>query len=124
MVFLVNSVATIAFTELLVKIILDAGLAAFMQTNLSPAEPARAVVWLCHETCKANGEIIATQGQVVNRIFLADSRGFQGSRNADRNVEGARDNWAKAVDEKNFVVPTNTEEAGGLLSNVCPAAKL
>lgn len=112
---LVNSVATTAFTDAVQKNTPDAGMQAFMKANLPAEDPARAVVWLAHEDCKANGEVIGAQGRVVSRIFLGETKGFQGSREGEWRVDNVRDSWSQVVDEKDYVVPANTNELGGLL---------
>ncbi|KAF4838939.1 Peroxisomal multifunctional enzyme type 2 [Colletotrichum tropicale] len=111
----VNSVATTAFTDAVQKNTPDAGMQAFMKANLPAEDPARAVVWLAHEDCKANGEVIGAQGRVVSRIFLAETEGFQGSREGEWGVQNVRDSWSQVVDEKDYVVPASTNELGGLL---------
>ncbi|KAH0427240.1 hypothetical protein CcaCcLH18_09797 [Colletotrichum camelliae] len=112
---LVNSVGTTAFTDAVRKNTPDAGMQAFMKANLPAEDPARAVVWLAHEDCNANGEIIGAQGRVVSRIFLAETKGFQGPREREWEIENVRDNWSQIVDEKDYVVPANTNELGGFL---------
>ncbi|KAK2767890.1 short-chain dehydrogenase reductase sdr [Colletotrichum kahawae] len=111
----VNSVGTTAFTDAVQKNTPDAGMQAFMKANLPAEDPARAVVWLAHEDCNANGEIIGAQGRVVSRIFLAETKGFQGPREREWEIENVRDNWSQIVDEKDYVVPANTNELGGFL---------
>ncbi|KAF0320219.1 hypothetical protein K4K61_003262 [Colletotrichum sp. SAR11_59] len=111
----VNSVGTTAFTDAAQANTADAGTQAFMKAHMPAEDPARAVVWLAHEDCKANGDIVGAQGRIVSRIFLGETKGFQGFREGEWKVESVRDSWAQIVDEKDYVVPASTNELGGLL---------
>ena len=110
---LVNAVGTTGFTDTVEKNTSgDQNLQGFMKANLPDSEPARLVVWLTHEDFKATGETFGAQGRVATRIFLAETKGFQGSPEATWDVETIRDNWDQVVDEKDHVVYTDGSQVG------------
>jgi NAD(P)-dependent dehydrogenase (short-subunit alcohol dehydrogenase family) len=59
-------------------------------------------VFLVHESCTTSGEIVASNGTNVGRLFLAATPGFSTS---DLTVEGVRDNWAAICDERDYFIP-------------------
>lgn len=111
---LVNSVGTTGFTDN-VKKNADENVQGFMKANLPDSDPAPLVVWLAHEDFKATGEVFGAQGRVATRIFLAETKGFQGSREAAWDVETIRDNWDQVVDEKDHVVHSDGSTVGTIL---------
>lgn len=113
---LVNAVGTTGFTDS-VKQNLSGNdfLQNFMKANLPDDEPARLVAWLAHEDFKATGEVFGAQGRVATKIFLAETKGFQGSRDTAWDVETIRDNWDQVVDEKEHVVHIDGSQVGTVL---------
>lgn len=111
---LVNSVGTTGFTDTSVKNT-DESVQGFMKANLPDSEPAPLVVWLTHEDFKATGEVFGAQGRVATRIFLAETKGFQGSRDAAWDIETIRDNWDQVLDEKDHVVHNDGGSVGTVL---------
>ncbi|KAL1875241.1 bifunctional hydroxyacyl-CoA dehydrogenase/enoyl-CoA hydratase fox2 [Diaporthe australafricana] len=113
---LVNAVGTTGFTDTVAKTPgIDKGVQEFMKANLPDSEPARLVVWLTHEDSKVTGEVLGAQGRVASRVFLAETKGFQGSREGAWDVETIRDNWDQVVDEKDHVVHTDGSQIGPIL---------
>jgi NAD(P)-dependent dehydrogenase (short-subunit alcohol dehydrogenase family) len=113
---LVNSVSTSGFTDTVERVLGgDKDLQGFMKANLPDSEPAPLVAWLTHEDFKATGEVFGAQGRVATRIFLAETKGFQGSREAAWDVETIRDNWDQVVDEKDHVVHNDGSQVGPIL---------
>ena len=108
----VNAVATTGYSPSVEKNTKDEQMKSFLQQNMPPSEPARMVAWLSHEDCVANGEVFGAQGRVATKIFLAETHGFQGSRDGDWSVETIRDNWDQIVHEDGYHVYASTEELG------------
>lgn len=107
----VNAVATTGFTPSVEKNT-DEQTKGFLQKYMPASEPARLVVWVSHEDCDANGEVFGAQARVATKIFLAETHGFQGSRDGDWTVETIRDNWDQIVNEDGYHVHTSTEKLG------------
>jgi NAD(P)-dependent dehydrogenase (short-subunit alcohol dehydrogenase family) len=63
---------------------------------------AHAAAWLCHEQCPANGEIIASGGGRVSKVFLGETRGFA---DANLTMEVVRDRWDEVLDTTRFDIP-------------------
>ncbi|KAL0933255.1 uncharacterized protein CTRU02_212218 [Colletotrichum truncatum] len=111
----VNAVATTAFTDTTEKNLPNEEFRQFMKANLPSSEPARAVVWLTHDDCKANGETLGAQGKIITRIFLGETKGYQGSPQDKWDVETVRDNWDQVVDENEYDAPPNGNALGTVL---------
>lgn len=111
---LVNSVATTGFTDTSVKNT-DENMQGFMKVNLPAIDTAPLVVWLTHEDFQATGEVFGAQGRITTRIFLAETKGFQGSREAAWDIETIRDNWDQVIDEEDHIVHNDGSSVGNIL---------
>ena len=59
--------------------------------QMAPRHVAPAVVWLCHETCDLNGEVIAAAGGRVAHVFVGETRGYWSSGLTVEEVVANRD---------------------------------
>ncbi|KAK1702002.1 hypothetical protein CaCOL14_011875 [Colletotrichum acutatum] len=109
---LVNSIAVSGYSPGVQAGIKDEGLLSLMKNVLPAADVAPTVLWLAHEDFKASGEVFSAAGKIVSRIYVAETRGFQGSAGEDWTIELIRDSWDQVIDEKDYTVRTTGEQAG------------
>lgn len=67
----------------------------------TPEAVAPAVIYLVHESCPVNGELVISGRGRVARMFLAENRGIVGISTP----EEVRDNWTTVCAEEGYIVP-------------------
>lgn len=70
--------------------------------EVSPGYVAATAAYLVHESCAVTGELVATGGGLVSRVFLADTPGYYSE---DLSPEELRDHWGAVADERGYWVP-------------------
>jgi NAD(P)-dependent dehydrogenase (short-subunit alcohol dehydrogenase family) len=83
------------------------GLGTTRESRGQPEDVAPAAVFLVHEECPVSGEIIASTGANVARIFTAATRGYTQD---GMTMENLRDNWAEVVEEDGYFVARTTAD--------------
>ncbi|KAF5568689.1 short-chain dehydrogenase reductase sdr [Fusarium napiforme] len=108
----VNAVATAGFTDQVVANNEANQGQELMKQFVPAAQASPAVAWLVHEDCKVTGEIVGAMGNIVTRIFVAETHGFQGAAGKEWTPETIRDNWSEVDDGKEVGIWTSTDEMG------------
>ncbi|KAI9147278.1 Peroxisomal multifunctional enzyme type 2 [Paramyrothecium foliicola] len=106
---LVNSVCPSGLTDLAEKHILDKGILDLMRTYTPAVENAPPVLWLAHEESTVNGENFNFAGRLMGRIFIAETAGYLGPRDAEWTIETVRENWDKVMDLNKYDLLTDVE---------------
>jgi NAD(P)-dependent dehydrogenase (short-subunit alcohol dehydrogenase family) len=78
----------------------------------SPEQVSAAVLYLAHDSCELNGEIIGAGGGKVDRIFLAATPGYL---KPELTPEDVKANLPTILDEANYVVPRSNMDHVDLL---------
>jgi NAD(P)-dependent dehydrogenase (short-subunit alcohol dehydrogenase family) len=73
--------------------------------KLTPAHVSPAVLYLCHESCALNGELISVAAGRVARIFTATAPGFYSDALTSEQIA---DNLTTVMDPAGYIVPTKS----------------
>jgi NAD(P)-dependent dehydrogenase (short-subunit alcohol dehydrogenase family) len=86
--------------------------------RLAPSLVSPGVVWLAHETCELNGEVLSVAAGRVARFFLGLTAGYVDD---DLTAESIRDHLDQIRDEDGYeVLPTALEEGRRLHRRLFP----
>ena len=99
----VNSIAPVANTTL-AKSFFESH-PELSTEKLTPAHVSPVVLYLCHESCALNGELISVAAGRVARIFTATAPGFY---SAALTSEQVADNLTTVMDPAGYIVPTKS----------------
>lgn len=77
-------------------------------TRMRPEDVSPLVVWLCSAGCPSTGQVFSAGGGRIARIFIGESRGWDGGRCPD--VEQIRDNWDAICATEGFHEPTSMSD--------------
>lgn len=92
-----NTVNPAAFTRMLLSQQEETSSLLLWAKNSQPAELVSPVVaLLSHETCPVTGECIAAVGGHINRLYLAETKGFV---DPSLTIETLAERWAEVMDE-------------------------
>ena len=83
-------------------------------SQLSPDLVSPAVVWLAHEDCELNGEILCAGGGHLGRFLVIETQGISVSQPT---AEIVRDRWNEISDTSDFVTAHSIEKSMALLFN-------
>lgn len=86
----VNIIMPWGYTPLVAATLGRTEFAAWMESHLDPAQVARSVLLLFHESCPVNGQAISTAGGRVTRVMFATTVGYF---NPELSPEDVLDNW-------------------------------
>ncbi len=81
-----NAIAPVAATSM------TEGLLGKLTDVADPALVSPAVLWLCHETCEATGQVYSVGGGRIARVVTTLTPGFV-SKDSPLTAEAIRDNW-------------------------------
>lgn len=83
------------------------------QFRMEPELVSPIVAYLCHESCKVNGEIYSAAAGRVGRIFIGATKGVF---NPDSmTIEYVRDHFDEIRDTEGYIIPGSAMEEMGLL---------
>jgi NAD(P)-dependent dehydrogenase (short-subunit alcohol dehydrogenase family) len=83
------------------------------QFRMEPELVSPIVAYLCHESCKVNGEIYSAAAGRVGRIFIGATKGVF---NPDSmTIEYIRDHFDEIRDTEGYIIPGSAMEEMGLL---------
>lgn len=85
---------------------------AWMAWHFPPRLVAPAVLWLAHERCQVNGEVIGAAGGRVARIFIAETRGYHAP---DLSVEDLLANAGAVLDAAEYFLPASSDDELALI---------
>lgn len=101
----INVLCPVAYTDM-AKAYFDANPAIEIE-RLDVARVSPAVVYLAHESCSLNGEMLSVAAGRVARIFTATAPGFSSD---SLTAEQVADNLSAIFDQAGFVVPGSSVE--------------
>lgn len=84
----------------------------WMTRHFPPRLVTPAVLWLAHERCHVNGEVIGAAGGRVARIFIAETRGYCAT---GLSVEDLLDNSDAVLDHSEYFLPTSSDDELNLI---------
>jgi NAD(P)-dependent dehydrogenase (short-subunit alcohol dehydrogenase family) len=85
-----NMVMPWAYTPQVERVLGESDFSDWMRKNLRAEQIAAGSLFLLHENCPANGEMISVAGGRVTRILFASPKGYF---SPELTPEGVRDNW-------------------------------
>ncbi|MGW4420648.1 SDR family NAD(P)-dependent oxidoreductase [Streptosporangium sp. NPDC004631] len=108
-----NAVAPVARTDM------TAGMLGELAASADPALVSPAVVYLSHERCSLNGEVLAVGAGRVARTFVAETRGVV---RADLTPETVEADLQRICSEEGYATPSNLQEESRLILSLLNGA--
>jgi NAD(P)-dependent dehydrogenase (short-subunit alcohol dehydrogenase family) len=99
----VNAIAPVANTTLAKSFF--ASHPELKTEKLTPTRVSPVVLYLCHESCTLNGELISVAAGRVARIFMATAPGFYSDALTSEQVAS---NLERVMDPADYIVPTKS----------------
>ena len=99
----VNAIAPVANTTLAKSFF--ASHPELKTEKLTPTRVSPVVLYLCHESCALNGELISVAAGRVARIFMATAPGFYSDALTSEQVAS---NLERVMDPADYIVPTKS----------------
>jgi len=101
----VNAIMPVAHTRL-TAMLPDRPLVEWLRQNFGPERVAPVAAWLVHEDAPCSGEIISAGGGRFARVFFGVTRGVSEAATP----EAVREEFARALEPADHVIPGNTSE--------------